>query len=242
MRLAAHTYAFRSLSLPSALDRLMDLGFHDVEVWLGHAVGEPDETANVVHAAGARARAVSAGGLYARGDDTITRAFTLARALGAETVVGCVAPELVSELVSLAPPGARFAVENHWYQELARSRDVRTALGDRPLDACLDTGHALVAGERPARFAARLGPRIGHVHLKEARLPSLRERLLGRRLRRRLLPRPAAVFPGTGDLDVRALRTTLAKIGFAGWVTVEYEGENPEIALTTLATLWHDAA
>jgi inosose dehydratase len=241
VRLAAHTYAFRALPLASALERLVELGFSDVEVWLGHAVTGPEATADMVRSAGAQARAVSAGGFYIRGDDTPARALALAQALDSEVVVGCVAPELVPDLVALIPPNARFAVENHWYQRLARSREVRAALGDTTLAACLDTGHALAAGERPERFAARLGPRIGHVHLKEGCLPSLRERLLGRRLRRRLLPKPSAVFPGAGDLDIRALRAALAETGFAGWVTVEHEGEDPENALTTLARLWHDA-
>ena len=241
MRLAAHTYAFRALPLPLALDRLVELGFRDVEVWVGHAVAGPDATAHAVRSAGARACAVSAGGFYANGDDTPDRAFALAQALDAGIVVGCVAPHLVRELVALVPPRARFAVENHWYQQLARSREVRAVLEGNTLAACLDTGHALAAGERPERFAAHLGPRLGHVHLKEGRLPSLHERVLGRRLRRRLLATPEPVFPGAGDLDVRALRGALAEIGFAGWVTVEDEGEDPENALTTLATLWREA-
>ena len=241
MRLAAHTYAFRELPLPLALDRLVELGFRDVEVWLGHAEAGPDATAEAVRSAGARARAVSAGGFYAHGDDTPARAFALARALDADTVVGCVAPDLVSELVALVPPGVRFAVENHWYQRLARPREVRAVLAGNTLAACLDTGHALAAGERPERFAAHLGPRLGHVHLKEGRQPALHERVLGRRLRRRLLVTPEPVFPGTGELDVRALRSALAEIGFDGWVTVEHEGDDPENALTTLATLWRKA-
>jgi sugar phosphate isomerase/epimerase len=241
VRLAAHTFAFRELPLPSALDRLLSLGFRDVEVWLGHGRAGPDATAEAVRSSGARACAVSAGGFYSLGDDAPARAFALARALEVDVVVACLAPEIVADVVDLVPPDVRLAVENHWYQRLAHSREVRTAIRGNALAACLDTGHALAAGERPERFARRLGPRIGHVHLKEGRLPSLHERVLGRRLRRRLLPKPAIDFPGAGDLDVGALRRMLAEIGFTGWITVEHEGDDPENALTTLARLWHDA-
>ena len=45
MRLAGHTYAFRTLPLDAALMRLAELGFGDVELWLGHATEGPAEAA-----------------------------------------------------------------------------------------------------------------------------------------------------------------------------------------------------
>jgi sugar phosphate isomerase/epimerase len=240
--LAGHTYAFRSLALADALDRLLALGLEDVEVWLGHATAKPDRTAEVVTRSGVRVRAVSAGGFYASGDGTPTRAFALAEALGVDLVVMCVVPLLVTQLDSSRPAGICVAVENHWDQQLARSEEVARAIEASGLRACLDTGHALAAGERPAAFAARLGGRLAHVHLKEGRLPSLRERVLGRRLRRRLLGRLEPTTPGCGDLDVASLHATLAKIGFEGCVTVEHEGDRPEEALANLVTLWRETA
>ena len=238
MWLAGHTYAFRSLPLADALDRLLELGFEDVEVWLGHATAGPAGTAGVVKSAGVRVRAVSAGGYYTRGDDTPARAFALAKALGVDTVVMCVAPLLVTQLDHSRPTEIHVAVENHWDQQLARSGEVARAIGATRLQACLDTGHALAAGERPEAYAARLGSRLAHVHLKEARLPLLRERMLGRRLRRRLLGRPEPAASGSGDLDVRLLHAALARIGFEGCVTVEHEGDRPDEALAELAARW----
>jgi sugar phosphate isomerase/epimerase len=240
VRLAGHTYAFRALPLKGALEQLVGLGFHDVELWLGHARENPVEAASVVERAGVRVRAVSAGGLYDSRDDTPVRAFALAAALDADVVVMCVAPQLVPKLDRLAPPRVRVAVENHWDQPLARSREVVAALRTSRLHACLDTGHALAAGERPDDFALGLGSRLAHVHLKEGRLPTSRERLLGRRLRHRLLGRPEAVAPGDGDLDIPVLRAALARVGFDGCVTVEHEGESPHEALALLAERWRE--
>lgn len=239
--LAGHTYAFRSLPLDDALERLVDLGFGDVELWLGHARDGRAEAANAVQDAGVRVRAISAGGFYTNGDDTPIRAFDLADSLGVGLVVMCVAPSLVAQLDRLTPPSVRVAVENHWDQPMARSQDVAAAIWERRLDACLDTGHALLAGEQPHDFALSLGPRLAHVHLKEGRLPSLPERLLGRRLRRRLIGRPEPVTPGHGDLDIATLRRTLERVGFKGCITLEHEGDRQGEALADLAARWREA-
>ena len=240
MRLAGHTYAFRSLPLEGALEQLVGLGLEDVELWLGHARDDPVEAAKMVERAGMHARAVSAGGFYDARDDAPARAFALAAALGVDVVVMCVAPQLVTELDGIVPPGVCVAVENHWDQPLARSREVSAAIRTSRQSACLDTGHALAAGERPEEFAVALGSRLAHVHLKEGRLPFPHERLLGRRLRRRLLGKPKAVAPGAGDLDVRALRGALERVGFDGCVTVEHEGERPDEALAALVARWRE--
>jgi sugar phosphate isomerase/epimerase len=239
--LAGHTFAFRALPLASALERLIGLGFDDVELWLGHARDDPDEALRIVESARVHVRAVSAGGFYDSADDTPARAFELAAALGVEMVVMCVTPRLVPRLARLAPPTIRIAVENHWDQPLARSHEVAAAIGTWRLDACLDTGHSLAAGERPEGAAARLGRRLAHVHLKEGRLPRPAERLLGRRLRRRFLGKPEPVMPGCGDLDVAALRETLAQVRFDGCVTVEHEGDRPDEGLAVLATRWRES-
>jgi sugar phosphate isomerase/epimerase len=242
VRLAGHTYSFRSLPLAAALERLTGLGFGDVEIWLGHVRGAPDGAAETVRRAGVRVRAVSAGGYYRRDDDTPRRALDLAGTLGAGVVALCVAPSLIPELARLTPPTVCVAVENHWDQPLARSREVAAAIESSRLEACLDTGHALAAGERPERAAVHLGARLRHVHLKEGRLASPAERVLGRRLRRRLLGKPEPVPAGDGDLDLRAFSDALARIGFQGYVTVEHEGDRADEALGLLSDRWRALA
>lgn len=239
MRLAGHTYAFRTLPLDAALMRLAELGFGDVELWLGHATEGSAEAAALLDRAGLRACAVSAGGYYHLGDDTPVRAAELAQAVGAPTVVSCAAPHLVAELARIVPDELQVAVENHWDQPLATSTDVLAALDDVPsARACLDTGHALMAGEQPAEAVDRLGARLVHVHLKEANVRTLTQRLLGRKLRKRLQGRPPVVFPGDGALAVAPLRAHLEQIGYEGWVSLEHEGANPVRALSVLRQNW----
>ena len=240
MRLAGHTYAFRDLPLDAALDRLSAIGFTHVELWLGHC-DEPHGAAAVVGQSGLQVQAVSAGGYYRADDDAPTRAFALAEAVGAPTVVLCVRPELAQSLATLTPDGLTVAVENHWDQPLDTSRRVLAALRSAPsLAACLDTGHALAAGERPEDAARSLGPHLAHVHLKDASARTPLQALLGRRLRKRVLDCPPAAFPGTGALEIATLRGRLAEQGFDGWVSCEHEGADPAGALTTLRQAWLD--
>lgn len=243
MHLAGHTYAFRRLALEDALDRIAGLGLTDVELWVGHVEGTPQRAHDALERTGLRARAVSAGGFYRPEDEAPARAAELARAVGATVVVSCVRPELLPLLAQRVGDGIELAVENHWDQPLDRARRVAAALAGTPAaGACLDTGHALAAGESPAGAARQLGERLVHVHLKDAARPSLLERLVGRRARKRFLPRPSPVDPGTGALDVRSFHHALVRLGFAGTVSLEHEGDEPERALAQLLARWREAA
>jgi sugar phosphate isomerase/epimerase len=239
MRIAGHTYPYRDRPLGDALDELAGLQFSLVEVWLGHAADGPDGVARALGQRGLEATAVSAGGFYREDSDAVPRTIELARALGAPVIVACVAPEVLESVVERLPADITLCVENHWDQSLATSHEVSSVLAAHPgIAACLDTGHAILAGEPPERFVAALGDRVGHVHLKDAAFPPLRERLMGRRLRTRLLPRPAPVFPGAGALDVGRVRRTLEDNGYAGAVSLEHEGAAPSAGLELLLGEW----
>lgn len=234
MHLAGHTYSFRERPLAAALDAIQALGLDAVEVWLGH-VRPGAAAARAVRHRGMRVVAVGAGGFYEEDAGAMKRAFATAEELESPVLVACVLPRLLPELVCLTPPGVRLCVENHWDQPLAKPAEVLEAIGSRKgVGACLDTGHSLLAGSDPAQFARALGPRLGHVHLKEARRPSTATRFLGRKLRRRLLARPAPVAPGDGHLDTPALVATLKSMGYPGAISVEHEGGSAAEAVARL--------
>ena len=239
MRVAGHTYPYRDRPLGDALDELASLRLSVVEVWLGHADDGAANVASALRERGLEAAAISAGGFYTADSDVSARAFELAEAVDASVVVACVAPTVLDSVVEHIPPGVTLCVENHWDQALATRRDVSKVLAQHPgIASCLDTGHAILAGEAPERFVSALGARVHHVHLKDAAFPPMRERLIGRRLRRRLLPRPQPVWPGKGVLDVGRLKHALGEAGYRGTVTVEYEGSEPSAALELLLDRW----
>lgn len=235
--IAAHTYAYRDHPLDVAVERIAELGFSSVEIWVGHAADGPAHVANVLAATGVRAVAVSAGGFYDENTSSAPRSFELAHAVGAEIVVACVSPQALPQLSRLVPEDLTLCIENHWDQVVRRPRDVLRLVETAPtarLAACLDTGHAIMAGVDPERFAAGLASSLAHIHLKEARRPSPVEVVLGPRLRRQLRPRPQPVAAGTGDLDVARFLLALDGLDYRGWITVEDEGADVASALTAL--------
>jgi sugar phosphate isomerase/epimerase len=239
IRIAGHTYPYRNRPLGAALDELASLRLSRVEIWLGHAGEGPEAVRRLLRERAMGAAAVSAGGFYAPDSDVIPRTFELAEALDVPVVVACVPPAVLDTVVERVPPGVTLCVENHWDQALATSRELGAVLARQPrIAACLDTGHALLAGEAPERAVAALASRVCHVHLKDAAFPSLHERLIGRRLRRRFLKRPEPVAPGTGALDVARVRRALEAVGYEGTVTVEHEGSEPTAALELLLEAW----
>ncbi len=235
METAVHTYAFRALPLEAALDEVVTLGCERAEVWLGHAVAEPGRVRPALAARELQLAAVSIGGVYRAGTPLLDRLGDLLAELRAPRVVTCVAPGLLAHVRAAIPSEIEILVENHWDQPLAEPGEVLAELRGVPnAGACVDTGHAALAGWPPARFVAQLGPVVRHVHLKDARLPPFWQRTLGRRVRRRLLPRPVPTPPGEGALDVPALLAALRRSGFAGTLSVELEGEPARDALAGL--------
>jgi sugar phosphate isomerase/epimerase len=242
VRLAGHTYAYRELGLPAALDEIQGLGLELAEVWIGHAPDGPAQAARELDGRGLRVPSISAGGFYRSGTDRPRRAFELAVELGAPVVVACLDPALVAEVEPLVPAGVVLCIENHWDQRLARPEELDAVLAEHSrLASCLDTGHSILAGVAPDRFATALGGRVRHVHLKDARARTPVEVVLGRRLRRRLLDKPAPVFPGRGRLRIDRLRRALEAGGYDGVVTVEHEGPEATAALAELIATWRRA-
>ena len=236
-RIAAHTYAYRDHPLDVAVERIAELGFSAVEIWAGHATDGPAHVANVLAATGMRAAAVSAGGFYSENASSAPRSFELAHAVGAEIVVACVSPRALPQLSRSVPQDLTLCIENHWDQVVRQPEAVLRLVAGAPtarLAACLDTGHAIMAGVDPESFAAGLALSLAHVHLKDARRPSTVEVALGPRLRRRLRPRPQPVAAGTGDLDVARFLLALDGLDYRGWITVEDEGADVASALTAL--------
>jgi sugar phosphate isomerase/epimerase len=76
---------------------------------------------------------------------------------------------------------------------------------------CLDTAWMLDSGENPPAVAQRFADRLYGVHIKDFTF----------------LPdgKPEDVIVGTGNLCLPELFDTLAKVGFQGYTTLEYEGD-----------------
>jgi len=233
MEVGCNTYSLRGFPRPEAFALLRALDFTLAELWTGHAnylsIGiSARQVADEAAQCGITLRAYCIGGLLGLRprvvEDRLARAFDFARGLGVDLVTGVLDRAAVPIADARARrQGVRFALENHWYSDVARPRDVLAALeGCSPaVGAAIDTGHFAFLGCNLVTVARLLGGRTLHVHLKVVRRPFAAGRVL-RRLRKRHHMEPSLPGPVDG-LDAFAAALRLA--GYAGMLAVEHEGE-----------------
>jgi inosose dehydratase len=101
--------------------------------------------------------------------------------------------------------------------------DIEQVLGVADVRWCLDTGHLMLGGVDPVRFAAAHADRVGHVHLKDVNATLAADVRAGRSsllaATRRGVFRPL----GRGDVDIAGVVEHLERAGYAGLYTLEQD-------------------
>ena len=88
---------------------------------------------------------------------------------------------------------------------------------------CYDTGHFVFSGVDPVEMLKKFVNRVGHVHLKDVRLPML-ERVHKENLSFLTAVREGAfTVPGDGSVDFAPVFDLLDKANYTGWLLVEAE-------------------
>jgi sugar phosphate isomerase/epimerase len=238
MELGCNSYSLRASTRDAAFARMRALGFDAVELWIGHvrdASDDPQRVALEMRRHGLAARAYCIGGLFglppAEAERRLDAAFRFATALGTDLVTGIVDRALVPTVDRRCRAhGTRFAIENHWYTELARPRDYEV------LDACspavgvnIDSGHFAFLGCDLTRVAETLGPRTLNVHLKVVRPESSFSRW---RRRRQRDYRMTALPPGPAD-GLDAFVGALRRSGYDGMLAIEHESDRADAELAS---------
>jgi sugar phosphate isomerase/epimerase len=238
IEIGCQTYSLRHLSPVEMLESVRKAGFRRIELWLGHADYRtgPTSAAAVRHVAeriGIAIQAYSIGGLMREPLEVVearlTEALPYAARLGTDLVTGIVDRRAVPVVdAACRRTGMRFAVENHWYADLARAEGLAEALADAsPLvGVTLDTGHLVAAGDDPVDALAVLGERLMNVHLKDVIVPGRFARLVSRK------PRMEPRTVGSGQVPVGRLLAALSRRGYAG--SVALEDERPDLPLWEL--------
>ena len=88
---------------------------------------------------------------------------------------------------------------------------------------CYDTGHFTFAGEDPLAMLKKYVSRVGHVHLKDMRLPVVEESRKNNWSFLQAVRNGACTLPGDGDVDFDPVFRVLAEAGYEGWLLVEAE-------------------
>ena len=88
---------------------------------------------------------------------------------------------------------------------------------------CYDTGHFTFAGEDPLTMLKKYADRIGHVHLKDMRLPVVEKVRAENWSFLKAVREGAFTVPGDGDVDFDPIFKVLSESGYEGWLLVEAE-------------------
>ena len=99
---------------------------------------------------------------------------------------------------------------------------------------CLDTGHLLIGGTDPVRFAREHGDRVVHVHLKDVDATLASEVRAGRRSLLSATRDGLFRALGQGDAHIAEVMDALQAHGYAGWLVLEQDtaitGDEPTVA------------
>ena len=116
--------------------------------------------------------------------------------------------------------------------------ELERIVADVPADVaglCLDTGHCYYSGMDPAETLEAYADRLDYVHFKDIDR-AVYDRVMGERIRFFEACAQGVMCPiGRGVIDYPAIRATLERIGYGGFITVEQE-RDPRSAGGSLAT------
>ena len=216
------SYTFREFGLDEALAMARRLGFvrialKDVHLPLDSSAEAIRATIEKVKAAGLVA--YGCGVVYMAADAEVDRAFAYAKTGGMGLIIGVPDHGLLARAgLRVRETGIGLAIHNHGPGDLRypTPRSILERIGDLDprIGVCLDVGHCQRSGLDPSEEAARCGPRLLDVHLKDVTAST---------------EQGTAVEAGRGVVDVPRLLRALIAMGYRGTAAFEYEkdGRDP---------------
>jgi inosose dehydratase len=123
-----------------------------------------------------------------------------------------------------AAVGVTAVLHPHVGTVVETAEDIDAVLEGSTIPFCFDTGHLMIGGTDPVRFAAEHADRIAYMHLKDVSAQGMRRVKDGEisyfdAITQDILYRPV----GQGDVDVRAILASLVEAGYDGWIVLEQD-------------------
>ena len=220
-KMGIQSYSLRHYKVDEALAKSKELGLKYWESFSSH-LPLTDDTAKIAEYkmklsdAGITLMAYGVQG-FGKNTDENRKQFEFAKAMGISSISADPTPEAFDNLDKLVEeykiniaihnhgPGARYDKIDSVLKAIANHHE--------RIGACVDTGHYLRSDVNPVDAIVAFGPRTYGVHLKDVKnLPEGKKQF---------------TILGKGDLDLVGCLKQLAKLRFAGCMSLEYE-ENPE--------------
>lgn len=122
-----------------------------------------------------------------------------------------------------AAQGVTAVLHPHVGTMVETEADVKKVLDGSTIAFCLDTGHMLIGGTDPVKFAEDHADRVAHSHLKDVNLEIANRVQSGQITYYQGCVEGMYVPLGTGDVDVRSIVRSLIKSGYQGWFALEQD-------------------
>lgn len=119
--------------------------------------------------------------------------------------------------------GVRAVIHPHVGTVIERPEDIKRVLDGSDIGFCFDTGHMMIGGTDPVKFAQEHADRIGHVHLKDVR-KAVAQRVIDGEITYYIAVTQGLYTPlGQGDVNVTAILSALEATGYNGWYVLEQD-------------------
>jgi inosose dehydratase len=119
--------------------------------------------------------------------------------------------------------GVTAALHPHVGTMVETADEVSKVVAESDTPFCLDTGHLIIGGTDPVRFARDNAARVSHVHLKDVDM-SFARRVTSGAMSFHDGCRDGLFVPlGRGDVDIPAIVQSLSSVGYEGWYVLEQD-------------------
>jgi inosose dehydratase len=219
--LALASYTFRKFPLDKALAMTARVGLKHICLKDFHL--PLNSTPEQIAGAAAKVKAAgidlyACGGVSMHKKDDVVRAFQYAKAAGMRTIVAMPSLDVLPLLdEKVKEYDIRVAIHNHGpgdkFFPLPETAYERIKGFDRRVGLCIDIGHTVRAGGDPSRDAERFADRLLDVHIKDVSAATAKGR---------------TIEAGRGVIDLPRFLRTVKKIGYAGYLSFEFEKDEKD--------------
>lgn len=119
--------------------------------------------------------------------------------------------------------GVRAVIHPHVGTNVETFEDVTRVLEGSSIGFCFDTGHMMIGGTDPVKFAKEHADRVGHVHLKDVRKAVAQRVVDGEITYYDAVTKGLYTPVGQGDVDIKAIISALKNSGYDGWFVLEQD-------------------
>lgn len=119
--------------------------------------------------------------------------------------------------------GVRAVIHPHVGTNVETFEDITRVLEGSSIGFCFDTGHMMIGGTDPVKFAKEHADRVGHVHLKDVQKAVAQRVVDGEITYYDAVTQGLYTPVGQGDVDIKAIVSALKDSGYDGWFVLEQD-------------------